>query len=197
MNEIDLATEDELSEAVAIRLIREIPGVSPGLLLRKNGNSYLRSRLRSFCEMARHRPIMVLTDLDRTTCPAVLIKVWLSRLRKPEQLLLRVAVREVESWLLADAEGIGGLLGRDISSRLPGQIDIVDNPKKLLLHLAGRAPRHIRNDLCVPLGAVAGQGLGYNSRLCNFVRQTWDPTRAAERSRSLRRTRHRLLEALG
>ena len=192
MRQIDLATEDALSEAVALRLIAELPGLTPGMRLRRSGNGYLRSRMRSFCEMARNRPILVVTDLDTLSCPMQLRAMWLRGLRHPSSLLLRVAVREVESWLMADHESIAGLLGRNAATRLPSNPDSVGDPKALLLRIARYAPRGVRFDLCPADGAAARQGLGYNARLCAFVASEWDPSRAASRSESLRRARDRL-----
>jgi hypothetical protein len=97
MQWIALATEDELSEAVGIRLIREVGlPLEVGRLLRKGGFGYLHSRLQSFCQLAQHEPVLLITDLDRRPCAAHLIMEWLGRIPRPHRLLLRVAVREIE-----------------------------------------------------------------------------------------------------
>jgi hypothetical protein len=80
-----------------------------GLLLRKGGNGYLRSRIPSFCQLARYEPILLITDLDNWTCPAELRTRWLGGLTQPSTMLIRVAVREVEAWLLADHEAMEAL----------------------------------------------------------------------------------------
>jgi hypothetical protein len=195
MEAVALATEDELSEAVGLRLLSEVSDrIEVGLLFRRGGNGYLRSRLANFCEIARRRPLLVITDLDRAACPAALCSDWLGQTLLPRKLLLRVAVREIESWLFADHDAMRTLLGRGVASRLPEQPETVENPKEFLLTLAARAPREVRADLCAPSGAFARQGLGYNSRLCMFVREIWSPDRAASRSDSLRRACRRILE---
>lgn len=193
MQTVALATEDELSEAVGVRLLAEHgEKLEVGLLLRRGGNGYLRSRLANFCQMARLNPMLMITDLDRWTCPAVLCAEWLGRTVRPEKLLLRVAVREIEAWLLADHEAMGALLGHTIALRLPTLPEAIQNPKEFLLGLAARAPRDVRADLCAEAGAVARQGLGYNARLSTFVREIWNPERASSRSDSLRRARERI-----
>jgi hypothetical protein len=193
MQRVALATEDELSEAVGVRLLAEHRDrIEIGLLLRRGGNGYLRSRLANFCQMARLNPMLMITDLDRWTCPAVLCADWLGRIARPERLLLRVAVREVEAWLLADHETMGALLGPTRASRLPTLPEAVENPKEFPLGLAARAPRDVRADLCAEAGSVARQGLGYNARLSTFVRESWNPERASSRSDSLRRARERI-----
>ena len=193
MQRVALATEDELSEAVGVRLLAEHrETLEVGLLLRRGGNGYLRSRLANFCQMARLNPMLVITDLDKWTCPAVLCAEWLGRTTQPEKLLLRVAVREIEAWLLADHEAMGALLGQAVASRLPMLPEAIENLKEFLLGLAARAPRDVRADLCAEAGAVARQALGYNARLSTFVREIWHPERASSRSDSLRRARERI-----
>ncbi len=193
MQTVALATEDELSEAVGIRLLAEhSEKIDVGLCLRRGGNGYLRSKLANFCQMARLNPLLMITDLDRWTCPAALCGDWLGRTARPEKLLLRVAVREIEAWLLADHEAMAALLGATIATRLPSLPEIIENPKEFLLGLAARAPRDVRMDLCVEAGAAARQGLGYNARLSMFVREIRSPERASSRSDSLRRGRERI-----
>lgn len=193
MQTVALATEDELSEAVGLRLLSEA-GLKPDLLFRRGGNGYLRSRLNSFCQIAQRQPILVITDLDKSACPATLCSAWFGRVSPPPKLLLRVAVREIESWLFADHDAMRSLFGKTVAARLPEQSETVENPKEFLLKLAMRAPREVRVDLCAASGAVAKQGLGYNARLCRFVREMWSPDRAEHRSESLRRARRRILQ---
>jgi hypothetical protein len=185
---LTLATEDQLSETIALRLVAEFSDMEVGLLLRRNGNGYLRSRMRNLAEMARNGPVCVLTDLDNAFCPATLREDWLSRVPDaPSGLLLRVAVREVESWLLADHDAVAALLGKSVRPRLPPLPDTLVDPNAHLLTLAKRAPRDVRQDLLPDLGSTASKGLGYNARLCDFARTLWEPRRASTRSPSLLR----------
>jgi hypothetical protein len=144
--------------------------------------------------MARHNPVLLITDLDTNICPVALRKVWLGRQAHPPGLLLRVAVREIEAWLLADHGAMTSLLGQQAKSRLPDAPDSLHDPKDFLLDWARRASRDVRLDLRAEEGAVARQGLGYNYRLCDMVRKSWRPDRAAQRSPSLRRTIDRISE---
>ena len=193
MLQVALATEDEVSEAVGSRLISEWGSrLEVGLRLRRGGYGYLRSRMKNFCEMARRSPVLVITELDRTVCPAALCSEWTRRLSRPAGLLLRVAVREIEAWLLADHDAIRSFFGRAAAGRLPDRTDAIEYPKEFLLDLALRAPRDVRDDLTPGRGSLSSQGLGYNPRLTQYVYQYWDPQRASQRSPSLARTRQRL-----
>jgi len=194
MLSLTLATEDQLSEAVAIRIVDDFPTLRVDKCIRRNGNGYLRSRIHAFAEIARRSPVLVLTDLDSTICPATLREGWLNRRECPPGLLLRVAQREIESWLLADHEAITALLGPSVRRRLPRQPDTLRDPKAFLLELARRAPRNVKQDLLPEPGGFASKGLGYNARLCEMVRTTWQPRQAADRSPSLDRAIRRIAE---
>lgn len=192
MNAIHLATEDELSESIGERLVSELgTGFQVDLRLRRGGYGYLRSRIPNFCEMAKRNAILLITDLDTGNCARSLVDEWLCHRRKPELLLFRVAVHEIESWLLADHAAMKRLLGKG-ATKLPARPDELNDPKQVLLRCASRAPREVRKDLLADKNAFASQGLGYNRRLCALVREDWNPVEAALRSDSLRRARLRL-----
>lgn len=195
MTPVALATEDELSEAVGVKLLSEHPvlTVTSPMLLRKNGFGYLRSRMDSWRQMANRQIVVILTDLDRLACPLILLDDWLGADRQhPKNLLLRIAEREVESWLLADHEALRKLMGS--KGRFPIHPDTLPDPKQHLLGLAQKASRAVREDLLAQQGAVARQGIGYNHRLIDWVQTEWSPERAAARSPSLMRARNAIRE---
>ena len=194
MDSIYLAVEDVVSEAVGKRLIREYTSFHINTPLRRDGNGYLRTRLKNFCEIANHTPFLLITDLDRIACPPSLIENWTNKnaFFVPEKMLFRIAVTAIESWLLADHEAMRLFLGK--KAKLPPHPDALDNPKKTLLKLAQSAPKKIRDDLIGDNKAIASQGLGYNARLAEFVHNSWSPERAMLRSESLLRSLQRLKE---
>lgn len=191
MIHIALATEDVLSEAVGKRLLAELQQpiqVEP--LLRKDGFGYLRSKMSNWCQLAQQQPVVLLTDLDKLACPTAMLDSWYGKLTRPENLVLRIAVREIESWLLADHEAMRKLVGG--KGKLPPAPDTLPAPKQQLLKLSQRAKRDIRLDLVKEIGAIASQGVGYNARLTEMVATDWCPERAAQLSPSLRKARLRL-----
>lgn len=194
MTPMALATEDVLSEAIGLRLLSELPvPVTPSLLLRKSGFGYLRAGMHNWRQLAQRQCVLILTDLDQIACPVAMRSDWLGKTPVPAGLLLRIAVREIESWVLADHEALRLLLGP--KGTLPPKPDTLPDPKQHLLKLAKLAPRAIRDDLVKEKGAIASQGIGYNQRLTAWVSTDWSPERAAQRSPSLHRTRLRLREA--
>lgn len=191
---VNLATEDELSEAVALRLIAATFGDSKvGLKLGRKGNGYLIKKLPSFRQMAKRGPLLVLTDLDRTACAPALISKWSGGEQFSENLLMRVAVREIEAWLLADRNGAADLLG--ISPNLiPVDSEQIADPKLFLLNLARKAKREVRSELIPAKGAIASQGLGYNRVLSSFISHNWSLENAMLGSASLSKAMLRLQE---
>ncbi|MBU6265949.1 MAG: hypothetical protein KGN34_00325 [Sphingomonadales bacterium] len=191
---INVATEDELSETVACRLIRELmPDVIVGLRLRKNGAGYLKSKMSNFCQMARREPVLVITDLDRIHCAPKLRADWTRGLDIPTKMLFRIAVREIESWILADARGFSKLLGIPVA-QVPKNPDDIPDPKETLINLAKRSSKGVRMDLVATRGTIASQGIGYNRIICRFVDENWSIREAAENSVSLSKAVARIQE---
>lgn len=194
MTFVALATEDELSEAVGKRLLIDAGyQLDPAPLLRRNGSGYLRSKMDSWCEMAKRKPVFLLTDLDRTACPVELRAAWIGNRNPSENLVMRIAVREVEAWILADHQALKTIVGGRGS--LPADPDLIPDPKQYFLRLvAKQARREVREELVAGAGAIASQGIGYNARLSHLVSTVWSPERAALRSKSLHKARIRLSE---
>lgn len=191
--QVVLATEDALSEAIGMLLLSELSSpVVPNLRLRKQGFGYLRSNMSKWRALAQSQVVLLLTDLDDKTCPMSLKTEWTGSVPLPSNLMLRIAVREVESWVLADHDALRELIGN--KGAFPHHPDTLAEPKQYLLNLARRAPRNVREDLIVEKGAAASQGLGYNNVLVDWIQSKWNPERAASRSPSLRRMRERLRE---
>lgn len=190
MTYICIATEDEPSEEVAVRIAAQV-GAQVFHRFRRDGFGYLKKNVRKFAEVARTSPVLLLTDLDRAACPSSLIQEWMNGADVPNGLLFRVAVREIEAWLLADIDGLSAYL-KVSSQHFPRIPDDLSDPKKTLLEIAKRSPRKIRDEMVGVRGSVSAQGLGYSARLAAFARQSWDLERAAARSPSLRRALDRL-----
>lgn len=194
MTAFAVATEDALSEAVAETLLRQSGGHMVHTRLRRDGFGYLKSKITSFNKMAKTGlPVLLLTDLDRATCPPALISDWLPAGSDPH-LLFRIAVRQTESWLLADRDAFAHYLGISVSV-IPGNPDVLPNSKTALLNLVRKSKhRQLRQDILPARGVSFPVGLGYNQRLSEFVRAYWDSRRAAAVSASLSRAVARVAE---
>ncbi|HUR81788.1 MAG TPA: hypothetical protein VM733_13560 [Thermoanaerobaculia bacterium] len=191
-----IAVEDPLSEAIARKLFAELrPDLPITSFLGNHGNTYLRSKARDLNRAAATVPVFLLTDLDSpSACPPGVIAEWLGRQPAP-LFLFRVAVMEVESWVLADRAQIAPFLGVP-EHRIPLDTDTIPNPKQFLVNLARRSrSTGIRTDLVPVAGSTASVGPMYNPRLGTFVSTQWSAVRARASSPSLARTVERLRRA--
>jgi hypothetical protein len=191
---IYLAVEDDLSEAVVRRLLLDTErDYAVGTVFGRSGFGYLRSRANNWnAAAAAGTPVLLLTDLDQSPCPPGLIDDWLD-IEPHANLIFRVAVREVESWVLADSEGFADFLGVN-ETLIPRRPDQIADPKKSLVNLARRSrTRALRESIVPRQGSTAVQGPDYNGCLGEFVRNQWDRDAAVGRSPSLSRAWERLM----
>ena len=180
---LNVACEGPTDEAVLMRLLHDC-GVHVGTTYVLRGKDNLDAKLPGMKGAARTSRWLVLRDLngDAECAPALA-----TRLAKgaPESFRLQVAVRKLESWLLADSEGMGAMLG--VLPRLvPRSPDDLEDPRRELVVLARRSKRgRVRRDF-LPQQPSARVGPGYTARIIEFAARDWDPDKALKRSPSLR-----------
>lgn len=187
---ICLAVEDLLSEAV-LRAILDQSGrpFDVHVCHGRRGFGYLKKNIKGFNQASQGVPFFVLADLDRYPCAPALIADWLRAPKQPN-LLFRIAVREIESWVLADREGVAALLGVR-GAIIPDKPDDLPDPKQSLINLVrGCQRRELRSAIVPRPGSTAQQGPDYNGPLVKFVRNHWNLARAVKRSPSLERAVH-------
>ena len=198
LNNVILAVEDALSNAISTKILKhfgiEIVHTIPNIY---QGNSYLQRRAPELNRSAAGPPyIFMFTDLDSPqNCPPQLIQSWI-RAPLNSGFFLRVAVMEVESWIMADRRALARFLSIP-ENRIPSNPDDIDNPKEFLVSLARRSNRRRLRDQLVPASRATTAKVGpeYNSRFSEFVRAHWDLERAAVTSPSLKRTVDRIRSA--
>ena len=186
--------EGDLDEAVLRSLIRHA-GAIPGPIHGKHGKGYIQKHLSGYNQAAHYSPWLVVVDLDQDAdCAPPFRAAWL--LRPAPLMCFRVAVREIEAWLLADRMRIAKFLAVD-SRKVPTDVEAISDPKHAVLQLARSSRRKgIRQDMVPRPGSGREVGPAYNSRLIQFVndrRNGWRPGVAAQSSESL----HRCLRRLG
>jgi len=133
----------------------------------------------------------IMTDLDKTDCPPTLIRDWFSIPREqpitlPPQVVFRVPVREVESWLLADHNAFARFM-KIPKANFANRPDALPDPKEHLRDVIQRKGRKKWQKEMLPQSPTASIGPLYNEKLCKFIREKWDPARAANNSPSLDR----------
>lgn len=151
----------------------------------------MRARFGKYCELARHFPTLILTDLDAVSCAPELRGEWVkaAKLREPlpQGMAFCIAVREVEAWLLADTDRFADFLGVRRANVAAFPEDVAD-PKSHIVWLARTSRKKmVRQGVPPQRGSSAKVGLDYNAFLGEFARAAWQPDIAAANSPSLRR----------
>jgi hypothetical protein len=179
---LNVACEGPTDEAVLKRLLRD-RGIQVGATYVLRGKHILDARLDGMKSAARNSRWLVLRDLNGDAeCAPTLV----SRLAKhaSDNFRLHIAVRKLESWLLADSDGISMLLGV-LPSLVPRSPDDLDDPKREFVALARRSKKgRVHRDF-LPRHPSTQVGPAYTARLIEFAARDWDPGRARHRSPSL------------
>jgi hypothetical protein len=148
-----------------------------------DGKPTLDGRLRSYAAAALHSPWLVVRDLDRDApCAGQLLEAL-----RPGGApgVVRIAVRAMEAWLLADARAVAKWL-QIPQGRITSPPETIEDPKRELIRLArGSRSRDIRTDI-VPHG-TASIGPGYVDQIRTFCERSWRPEVAARHAPSLAR----------
>lgn len=175
-----VAVEGDTDVAVAAAILRA-EGRDVGRVHVCDGKTRLDERLRGFAAAAVHAPWLVLRDLDHDAeCPPRLLQ----QLRPGGAIgVVRIAVRAVEAWLLADAAAAAKWL-RIPMGRVPTAPERLVDPKRELIKLArASAAEAVRVDM-VPRG-TASIGPGYVDQVRRFCSDLWRPEVASKRAPSL------------
>lgn len=187
MTVVYLAVEGYTDVAVAERLI-DMLGLEPGRAIDAGGKSRLDPRIPGLNRSGSRLNWLILRDLDHDEpCAAALIERLAGRRLQP-RVSLRVPIRAIESWMLADTDGFS----QEFSvppHHLPDRPDELDDPKRRLINVCRRSRRAEIRKAMIPR-ADSGRTVGpeYAARISAFARRNWAPERAAARSASLART---------
>ncbi|WP_148304856.1 hypothetical protein [Castellaniella defragrans] len=190
MNTIFVIGEDALSCEIGKRLVVDVMQWEISQCpIDCGGVTKLRKALPRYLNLARQYPILCVADTDRK-CPKELLKAWFPE-SPPTNFILRLAVTESESWVLADSRAFATFLNIS-TTHIPASPDEITDPKRTVVNLARKSRhRQIRYEM-VSSRDPEKPGSGYNQHLCTFVRDYWQPLIAAEHSPSLARAVHQL-----
>jgi len=189
MSFCDVAVEGAIDEAVIRRLLPNRIKVQGAY--GRAGKPDLVKRLGAYNAAAAFATWIVLIDLDHdAACPG---DYQLLEDESPG-LCFRVAVREIEAWLLADHANVASFLGVPRAA-VPSQPELEDDPKQTLIGLARRSRLTAVRELMVPrAGSARPVGAGYVGSVISFVGFSWDPVAACSRSACLEACMRRLNE---
>lgn len=184
MTTVHAIVEGSLDAAVAERIL-DFSGHTLNSVLGNRGNGYIRKKIGDFNKSAHVIPYLALVDFMDTKldCPPSVVTTWLPN---PGQLMrLRVVVREIESWLLADRHGIANFLKVHLK-HVPIDPEALPDPKQSLVNLARHSrSRDLRRSIVPNPDSTVQVGRMYNSEMARYISTVWDIQNARANSPSL------------
>ncbi len=191
MISLRLLVESSLDESVLRRLLTETQRYEIDACAVMGGKANLKKIISKYNAAALRYPYFLLVDLDNDECPPALIGNWLPHGCSPN-LILRIAVHEVEAWLLADRPGLSAFLQVSEAIFPRGISDQIPDPKQTLIEIARRSrSRQMREAIVPDPKSTSRVGKDYNGTLSQFVFRYWNINAAMQNSPSL----HRAYEA--
>jgi hypothetical protein len=149
------------------------------------GNGKIKKQIAAYNNAAQYGFYFVITDLDngKYDCAPSLINEWLP-FPHNQQFLFRVAVHEIESWLLADRDNFATFFSVSRDS-VPLSPDGDADPKQTIFSLARRSKKRYIREGIPPIDKTASIGHGYNLELGDYIMNYWNINTAREHSNSL------------
>ena len=161
-----------------------------GESINTQGITKLQANLHRYLMQAEFvQPILCIADTDHQ-CPVALLDKWLPGGGHPN-LLLRFAVSEAESWLLADRHATSDFFGVALK-HVPSQPEVEADAKRTVLSLARRSSRRELRQEMVSATDITKPGSGYNLHMRRLAAERWRPSDAAQNSVSLRPAKERI-----
>ena len=180
---VTVAVEGDIDAAVARRILKEL-GFPLGPIHGRQGKGRLDKALKGYNNAARYAHWLVIRDLDDDAeCPPELV----TRLMPDPStyLSLRVAVRQIEAWLLADRSVIADLFQVPLEI-VPIDPEALTDAKAEVVRLAQRSRnRRLREEILPAANTSAKVGPGYTARMIEYATHVWRPRVAADSSASL------------
>ncbi len=155
-----------------------------------NGKGAIDNNIRKYWKAARVHPFVIFRDLDRDGegCPVTLRSELVEHTPgESPDLLIRIVDQCIESWILADRQGVAEFCKRSIASVRPRD----SRHKEHLLRLFQKAQF---KDAVLREGGKLRFGTAYKGHLQNLMTHYWSIERAAAESDSLRRALERLTD---
>jgi hypothetical protein len=164
--------EDLLQEIILEKIVSIYrPDINLYNAIGKKGNGYIKAKLKAFNDASDALPHIILTDLDMVKCAPALLNELIT-FPLSDKLMLRIAEKEADAWIMADRNAFANFAGIPVN-KIPLNTQQIPDPKEFLINLARRSRRKIIKDI-VPAG-TSRVGPGYNPILQDFVINFWDP----------------------
>ena len=155
-----------------------------------NGKGVIDRDIKKYWDAARSIPYVIFRDLDRDEggCPVAVRSMLSSKTRgESPDLLIRIVDQCIESWILADRQGVAEFCDRSMASVKPP----ASHHKPYLLSIMKEAKL---KDAVEQKGHELDFGPAYAIHLQRLMTDHWSIERAAAESDSLRRALKRLTD---
>ncbi|MDD3586345.1 MAG: DUF4276 family protein [Thermoguttaceae bacterium] len=184
---IHLVFEDVITQNIMKKMLCYFQGkYQVGRLFNCCGHDKIRGNFHKYVKAAQNSiNWIIITDLDRLPCVHALKEKWKAN-KYPDNLIFRIAVHEVESWLLADGNNFSKYFAVS-KSKIPQQPDEVVDVKEKLISIVRKSRIKEKREGIIPIDKYAAIGPRYNDILSEFVREHWSLDTARENSPSLDR----------
>lgn len=166
-------------------LLRQLGLGERELVLRDaGGHSNFWKAAERYNEAGRHRTVVGLADLEQAHCASQQLATLKHGLANGFK--LRLAVRMIESWMVADRTAFASFIGVPLS-RIPVEPDLEPHPKRMVAALAKQSSRRTIREGIAPQHNGALVGPEFTTLMAHFVECKWDSSRARQHSPSLDR----------
>lgn len=189
---VSFAVEGDTDEAAVRRMATHL-GIVVHEVFVRNGKANVLKALPGLNGSAQAQPWFVLVDLNGDTrCVPEAVRAHLPN--PASQMRFRIAVRALESWILADKRGFARFFGVP-TARVPNAPEAELDPKTSVIELARLSKKNIvRKGMPPRNGSGRRTGELYASLLIEFATTHWDLESARKVAPSLDRAMQRLNE---
>lgn len=206
MNEIPvyISAEDPVTKTIILRVldycssrfkvIKDVPA--------RGGE--IKNKIGALNALATSKPVILLTDLDATSCAPLLKKELLDGITPSSDFLINIAIDEAEAWLMADRKGFAKYLKieetaipNSIMKKMGGmkavrEMDFQVKSSWQLTHVIASSSKDAELRAQIVAQGKATKGKEYNTAILPFISNDWDIAEAMNNSDSLCRMINRL-----
>lgn len=165
--------------------------------------SQIKQHINNFNKLSKSHPVILLMDLDASSCPPQLIND-LHIIDKADTLILNIAIDEAEAWLMADRINFASYFQVDVRTIPTSHITRLNGPKEVVeMNFPIKASLYLNTHI-IPASRSAKikaqmlpadnacKGKEYNKVMVPFIRNNWDIENAMHNSDSLTRMVHKI-----
>lgn len=194
-----ISGEDQVTKAVIERVLNFC---SPSYKILKEipaRGGEIKKKIPELNKLSASSPVILLTDLDASSCAPLLKKDLLKEMEQNENFILNIAVDEAEAWLIADTNGFADYFGIPLAelpesrlTKMNGHKDVMEMPfscKSSWLFTHSYITKSTKRELRLQIEAqgTACKGREYNQAVVPFIKNYWNIEAAMANSNSLER----------